>query len=421
MRYILLGLFAMLALLSALARRKGFSWRRVGGMALEGVKEALPVIRILLVIGVVTAVWREAGTIVAFVDYGIRLIRPRLFLLVAFLLSAVLSYALGTSFGVAGTAGVVFMTLARSGGVDPVVTAGVILSGVFFGDRGSPVSSTAFLVSHLTGTDLFSNVRRMMRMALAPLALCLIVYGLLSAVNPIRSADAAVLDAFRAAFSLHPVVFLPAAILLLLPLFRVPVLWSMALSIVSGVLAARFAQGMPWGEIVRGCFLGYTAPTDALGAVLNGGGMISMADSCLVIALACASSGIFKGAGMLAGLERGVEALADRVGAYTVLVLTALGSAAVFCNQIMPIIMGHTLLRPVYEKRGYSAERLAMDLENICITVPAFVPWAIICSVPLRLLGADYRSMAFAVFLYAVPILNGAARYLQYRKMRQSE
>ena len=101
----------------------------------------------------------------------------------------------------------------------------------------------------------------------------------------------------------------------------------------------------------------------------------------------------------------------------SVMVLTSLGSAAVFCNQIMPIILSHTLLAPIYEKRGYSAEQLAMDMENICITVPAFVPWAIICSVPLRLLGADYRSMLLAVFLYAVPIFNGLARYRQYRNI----
>ena len=111
----------------------------------------------------------------------------------------------------------------------------------------------------------------------------------------------------------------------------------------------------------------------------------------------------------------GAEALADRIGVFPVMVLTSLGSAAVFCNQIMPIILSHTLLGPIYEKRGYTAEQLAMDMENICITVPAFVPWAIICSVPLRLLGADYRSMLLAVFLYAIPIFNGIARRRQYR------
>ena len=39
---------------------------------------------------------------------------PSLFILVAFLLTVLLSYALGTSFGVASTAGVVLMALARA-------------------------------------------------------------------------------------------------------------------------------------------------------------------------------------------------------------------------------------------------------------------------------------------------------------------
>ena len=78
------------------------------------------VIEVMLIIGLVTAVWRVSGTITVFVYYGMKLIVPPLFLLITFLLSCLLSYALGTSFGTAGTVGVIFMTLARSGGVDPV-------------------------------------------------------------------------------------------------------------------------------------------------------------------------------------------------------------------------------------------------------------------------------------------------------------
>jgi len=101
---------------------------------------------ILLLIGVLTGSWRSSGTIVTFVYYGIRLIWPHLFLIVIFLLTCLMSYALGTSFGVAGTAGVIFMTLARSGNVDPTIAAGVVLSGIYFGDRTSPASSTAFTI-----------------------------------------------------------------------------------------------------------------------------------------------------------------------------------------------------------------------------------------------------------------------------------
>ena len=163
MWYIIAGLVLALGVFSALAVRMGFSPRRVLQMARVGAHEAMPVVVILLTIGMVTGSWRGAGTIIGFVDYGVRLITPRLFLLVAFLVTCVMSYALGTSFGVAGTAGVIFMALARSGNVNPVITAGVILSGIFFGDRGSPVSSTAVMTANLTGTELTSGAWRRAR------------------------------------------------------------------------------------------------------------------------------------------------------------------------------------------------------------------------------------------------------------------
>ena len=84
-----------------------------------------------------------------------------MFLLVAFLLTSFISYALGTSFGVVGTVGVILMALARSGGVDAAVTAGTIIAGAYFGDRCSPASSSAALVAAATGTALERNLRRM--------------------------------------------------------------------------------------------------------------------------------------------------------------------------------------------------------------------------------------------------------------------
>lgn len=113
--------------------------------------KSMIVLRILFFIGLLTGLWRSCGTIAFFIYHGIRVITPSLFILVAFLLTVLLSYALGTSFGVASTAGVVLMALARSGGVSEAVTAGVILSGIYFGDRGAPTSSCASLVARADG------------------------------------------------------------------------------------------------------------------------------------------------------------------------------------------------------------------------------------------------------------------------------
>ena len=171
---LLIGLVAF----STAAARKGFGLKELGVMALDGAKGSLIVIEVMCVIGFVTASWRVSGTITIFVYYGMRIITPSLFLLIAFLLSCLLSYSLGTSFGVAGTVGVIFMTLARSGGVDPVITAGVLMSGVYFGDRGSPVSSSANMVAGITGTKIFDNVRLMMKTAVVPFVITLTGYML---------------------------------------------------------------------------------------------------------------------------------------------------------------------------------------------------------------------------------------------------
>ena len=156
------ALFLGLVVFLAVGRRKGFSLKSMLDMSVGGIKNSLVVIEVMLIIGLITAVWRVSGTITVFVYYGMKIIVPP---------SCVLSYALGTSFGTAGTVGVIFMTLARSGGVDPVMTAGVIMSGIYFGDRCSPVSSSANLVAGVTGTKIFDNVKLMMKTAMVPLIL----------------------------------------------------------------------------------------------------------------------------------------------------------------------------------------------------------------------------------------------------------
>ena len=131
-------LFA-LVLFFALGLRRGYGAKALVKMAWSKMPKSMIVLRILFFIGLLTGLWRSCGTIAFFIYHGIRVITPSLFILVAFLLTVLLSYALGTSFGVASTAGVVLMALARSGGVSEAVTAGVILSGIYFGDRADLV------------------------------------------------------------------------------------------------------------------------------------------------------------------------------------------------------------------------------------------------------------------------------------------
>lgn len=165
-------LFALLlgyVIFALYAIRKGFSLPEVLGMSAQGVRAAKNILTTFVLIGILTSLWRAGGTIPAIVCYSVRVMEPRLFLVCSFLLNCLVSFLTGTAFGSAATMGAVCMTMAAALGADPLMTGGAILSGVYFGDRCSPVSTSALLVADLTGTDLFGNIRQMLRDQPGPL------------------------------------------------------------------------------------------------------------------------------------------------------------------------------------------------------------------------------------------------------------
>lgn len=259
-----------LALFFLLGMHRGLRPMELWKLAWEKGKQAIVILKILILIGVITGLWRASGTIAYCVYYGVQMIAPDLFVLLAFALTAVLSYALGTSFGVASTAGVIFMALARSGGVNEAVAAGAILSGVYFGDRCSPVSSSANLVAVVTGTSLYRNVRRMFVTALPAMGLILALYLLLSFQNPIAQVDRSVLEALESNFTMTLAALLPAAVILLLPLFRVPITWALTASLAAAAVVGWLVQGFsPAGTAANRHF---RLPAEAGGAVRRNGG-----------------------------------------------------------------------------------------------------------------------------------------------------
>lgn len=393
-----------LALFSLLGLKKGFTPRQLAAMAWHQGRDSLIVVPVFLLIGMVTALWRASGTISFFLYYGLEGLRPASFLLVAFLLSAVLSFALGTCYGVTGTAGVVLITLARSGGVDLAVTAGAILSGAYFGDRCSPMSSCATLVAACTGTELYKNVREMLRTALLPTLLTVLAFGVLSRMNPIQRMDSAVLSALRENFDLHWTVLLPAVLMLVLPLAKVPVKWAMAASAATAFILTVALQGLPVPEALRTAILGYAPRQAELAGILSGGGLVSMVTSGAVVFITSLYAGILEGIDALAPAKNWVERLSRRVGLFPAAVLVSTAVVSVFCNQAVMVMIDAQLLADSYEARGDSRTELAMDIANSGVTIAGLVPWSIAITVPLSMLDVGTEAIPWCVLLYMIPL-----------------
>lgn len=384
--------------------RRGFALAQLADWGLDSVKDSLVVIKVMLIIGLITAAWRISGTIPVFVYYGIRIITPPLFLVITYLLACLLSYALGTSFGVTGTLGVIFIALARSGGVDPVITAGVIISGVYFGDRCSPVASSANLVAGVTHTDIMTNVRYMLKTNIIPFILTLGIYLFLSVRNPIGTIDAGIISSFEETFSLSVIAFIPAVLMLVLPLLKLAVTTSILISAASGVLIAFFVQNMPVGTIVRSCLFGYESQDAGLGSILNGGGVMSMLEVVVILIISCAYSGIFNGTGMMEPVHAMMEKYCRKIGRFATCFIFGLVGTCLFCNQTITTLLAAEVFDEPYENTGGNRQELAIDIENSSIVAAGFVPWCLGCKVLLTFMNVGPEAVPYAVYVFLIPL-----------------
>ena len=381
-------------------RTRGLSWRRLFALALEGVKTVKTILLTFLLIGVLTALWRAAGTIPMIVAWAGGLIRPAFFLPACFLLCCGVSLLTGTSFGTAATIGVICAAMGASMGVDVRLTGGAVLAGAFFGDRCSPVSTSALLVSELTKTDIYNNIRHMLRTALVPFLLSAAVYFALGFFSGSAGAPPDLRTTFSAEFRLHPLTLLPAAVILVLAALHTRVKTAMAASILTAVPLALLMQHVPAAALLRTALLGWKAADPALGALLDGGGIVSMLRAAGIVCLSASYSGIFRETGLLDGVRRTVAALAAHSSPYAATLAASLAAGVVACNQTLAIMLTEQLTRAEHAEPS----SLALDLEDSAVVTSPLIPWSIACTVPLSAVGAPAGAVLAACYLYLLPL-----------------
>lgn len=409
---IVAALLVGLALFAGYALRQGHSLRAVGGMVWSGVRTAKNVLLNFLLIGMLTALWRAAGTIPLMICYAVDWIRPGALLLLTFLLNSGVSLLIGTSFGTSAIMGAICVMAARSMGVSPVLAGGAALSGTFFGDRCSPVSTSALLISELTHTDIYDNLRAMVRSALVPFVLACAVYLALGFFTHGSGTVQAVRPLFARTVTLHWTVLIPVALILLLAALRRNVKIVMSASIAAAFVLCLTVQHMPLWQVLRCALLGYTAPDAAAGALLNGGGIASMLRVSAIVCISSAYAGIFQATGLLTQIQAQISRLSARITPFGAVLCASVASSVIACNQTLAILLTHQLCADV----PGDAPTQALTLEDTAVVIAPLVPWSIAGAVPLTSMGAPELSLLAACYLYLIPLCSLAHSLLHRRR-----
>ena len=384
---------------SAHARSTGIPFPEIARLLLRGVRRIANILTIFTLIGMLTGVWRISGTIPMLIDWALSLINPTFFVLWSFLLCATLSTLIGTAFGTVSTLGVVCMLMAHTAGFNEVLVGGAILSGVYVGDRCSPMSSSAALVCALTHTDIYGNFKRMIRNGAAPFLLTCAGYALLSLFGPEHVMPEGATSALRANFTFNAWVLLPAVVILVFGLLRIDVKIAMATSIVLACGAAVVFQRCPLPTLFSTMLLGYRPPLADI-AMLQGGGIVSMVNVAAIVAISSSYSALFEKSGLLDSFEHMVERLAERVGAFRATALVGLLATGLSCNQTLSII----LTRQLCAHAQHNRREMAMYLENSVVLLSAVLPWSIAFSMCSLTLQQGAAIIPFALYLWMVPL-----------------
>lgn len=272
-------------------------------------------------------------------------------LLATFLLCAPVSFLTGTAFGTAATMGTICAFVATSAGVPVIWTGGAVLAGSYFGDRCSPVSTSALLVGMLTQTKAAGNIPTMVCTSLVPFVLTCAVFLLAGKLSggAADAADAAgqtasTAAAFALGFALTPWELLPAVLVLLLSVLRVDVRIALGAGALRARVLASAVQGVALPDMALACLAGYVPAKDQ-SALLSGGGVVSMVNVILIVLVSSTYAGMFEATHMLAGVRGLVEGAGKRCGSFAASLLASVACALVCCNQTLTIMLTHQLAK----------------------------------------------------------------------------
>lgn len=394
------------------ARFLGYQYIQIRQMMGQAISQALPAIYIFLLIGMVIASFMQAGTIASLIYFGLQLLNPSWFLVAALFLCSIMSLATGTSWGTAGTLGVVLIGIGDAMGIPLPLVAGTIVAGATFGDKLSPISDTTNLAAMSAGTNLYRHIQSMLYTTLPTILLTAAIltgFGVMlgSAALPTEDVENISLALFNN-YRLQPLVtFLPLLTMVVLSARRVAAEVTMSASILVAVLVAVTYQGAEFATVLNALWLNTPGSTGiaSLDELLGRGGISSMAWTLILALMALALGGILHESGILNRLLAGLLARVRRVSA---LIATTIG-AGVVGNMAMgeayiSIILNCQLFKQHYQDQSLDEAVLSRSVEEGATLTTGLIPWTTAGAFYTATLGVSTLEYApYAFFNY----LNG--------------
>lgn len=368
----------------------GFSWNDIQESMVKKITQGLPAMMILFSIGVVIGAWIVCGAVPMLIYYGIKIINPNYIYVVAFIVPIIFSLLTGTSWGSAGTIGIVIIGIAEVVGANLSIVAGAIVGGSYFGDKMSPLSDTTNIASLAAGVDLYDHIRSMMNTTIPAAILALISYGVIGVFNPLNNSNldlkmiSETLKALEASFNFNILLLIPILIVLYGSLTRKPTVPTLIASSVVSIVLASIFQNFNIGNIVSVLHSGFNVKMiigvndlpDNVIRILNRGGLYSMASPVIVTFIVFVYIGTLD---RINALPIIVEHVFKSVKTRETAIVSALGATgvtnAMTSNQFATSFIVAEAFKPKFDQLNIPRKVLSRCLEDTGTMIESMLPW----------------------------------------------
>lgn len=354
---------------------------------------------ILFLIGAISGTWTMSGIVPTFIYYGVKIISPKVFLLTACIICALVSVTIGSSWTTIATIGVALLGIGKALGFSDGMIAGAIISGAYFGDKISPLSDTTVLASSMSKVPMFDHIRYLMYTTVPSIVITLVIFTILGFSH--SGSDSSLINEYTSVldskFNITPWLLIVPALTAVMIARRMPALIVLALSTATAAIAAIIFQPDIIREIgasiagdgsnAKILFTGtiesiYNSVSIETGnpevnQLVASKGMLGMLNTVYLIICAMCFGAALKASGMLRHLASMILPLTKRrTSLVTSTVVTGTALNGIVSDQYLAIILTSSLFKDVYEKEGYENRLLSRSVEDSATVTSPLYPWS---------------------------------------------
>ena len=427
-----------------------YSYKELESAAIDSIMASIPSCLILTLVGMLVGLWIKAGIIPGLIYYGLGIISPNIFPLATLIVCAIISLSTGSSWSTEATVGVAMMGIGNGLGINPAFTAGVVVSGAYFGDKMSPLSDTTNLSPAVSGASLFDHIRAMCWTtgpSLVIFSVILLLWGFSYSGNSI---DTTRINAIRtiiaAEFPVTLLCIIPPLLVIVASIIKIPAMPGICIGIFASMIMCA-AGGVSMGEMWSLSQWGYKAQLSAqiaglesmpeiakilqaqglqmqpelakdvaamISRLVGRGGMQNMMWSVSLALIAMAMGGFLEVTGilhtLLAAMTKGVKRVGGLVSAT---VIASFAANLLTGSQYLSIIIPGRMFKSKYEESGLAPRMLSRSLEDSGTLTSVLIPWNVCGGYAAAVLGVPTLAYApYAVLNWLTPLVAIFITYL---------